>query len=331
RVGTIFALSPIAQGTVMWIGAATLVFAGILALLQNDLKRVLAYSTMSQLGYMFLALGAGAYSAAIFHLATHACFKALLFLGAGVIGYLMHHEYNLERVGNLRFKYPVLFFVFLIGLASLTALPFITAGFYSKELILSNVFLSNQGGKLPWAIGALGALLTGLYSARLFCLLFLSPSPGSGEGPGERSINWRMKLPLFILAVLSLCAGFLPIPAFVDRTVLTPILSSEGHPWKLELIVSILSILGILIGTRGKLLKRDLGIDAIYANFFAKPYEALTFFLRADPIRAVYRLFSLCAVFFGNLFSRWQTGNPAHYLSAFILAVVLILGFVVFL
>lgn len=329
RVGTIFALSPIAQGTVMWIGAATLVFAGILALLQNDLKRVLAYSTMSQLGYMFLALGAGAYSAAIFHLATHACFKALLFLGAGVIGYLMHHEYNLERVGNLRFKYPVLFFVFLIGLASLTALPFITAGFYSKELILSNVFLSNQGGKLPWAIGAFGALLTGLYSARLFFLLFFGKIEQSISSHGV--INWRMKLPLFILAVLSLCAGFLPIPTFVDRTVLTPILSSEGHPWKLELIVSILSILGILIGTRGKLLKRDLGIDAIYANLFAKPYEALTFFLRADPIRAVYRLFSLCAVFFGNLFSRWQTGNPAHYLSAFILAVVLILGFVVFL
>lgn len=329
RVGKIFALSPIAQTSVMWVGAVTLVIAGILALLQNDLKRVLAYSTMSQLGYMFLALGAGAYSAAIFHLATHACFKALLFLGAGVIGYLMHHEYSLTKIGNLRYQYPVIFWAFLVGLGSLTALPFITAGFYSKELILSEVFFSSAGGVLPWALGALGALLTGAYSGRLFWLLFKT-SPLTPLHPVERGTDWRMKLPLSILGILTLTAGFFPIASFVNRSVLTPILSTEGHAWKLELIVTVLGILGILIGTRGKLLKQAFEFDAAYSNFFAKPYAAVSLFMRADPIRAVYRLFVLVAGFFQYVLAKLQTGNLAHYVSALIVAVLIVLGFVVF-
>jgi NADH-quinone oxidoreductase subunit L len=329
RVGKIFALSPIAQMSVMWVGAITLVVAGILALLQNDLKRVLAYSTMSQLGYMFLALGAGAYSAAIFHLATHACFKALLFLGAGVIGYLMHHEYSLTKIGNLRYQYPLIFWVFLIGLGSLTALPFITSGFYSKELILSEVFLSSTGGILPWAFGAFGAFLTGAYSGRLFWLLFKT-SPLTPLHPVEKGTDWRMKLPLSILSILALTTGFLPLAGFANRSVLTPILSTESHTWQLEFLVTILGILGIFIGTRGKLLKEAVEFDRAYSNFFAKPYAAVSLFVRADPIRAVYRLFAWLAGFFQYLLAKLQTGNLSHYVSALIVAVLLILGFVVF-
>jgi NADH-quinone oxidoreductase subunit L len=309
------------------------VIAGIGALLQNDLKRVLAYSTMSQLGYMFLALGTGAYSAAIFHLATHACFKALLFLGAGVIGYLLHHEYSLTKVGNLRYQYPLIFSVFLIGLSSLSALPFVTAGFYSKELILSEVFLSSAGGMLPWAIGAFGALLTGAYSARLFVLLFYRPSPLGGEGAthsvaGEVSVS--MKLPLSILAILSLTAGFLPIASFASRSVLSPVLSTEGQPWKLEIAVTALALIGILLGTQGRLLKTTLEFDAFYESLFTKPYIAISSFIRADPIRPVYKLFVLLVGFFQHLVAMLQNGRLTHYVSAFIIAVLLVLGFVVF-
>ncbi len=333
RVGTIFALSPIASAAVMWVGAATLVMAGIAALLQNDLKRILAYSTMSQLGYMFLALGAGAYSAAIFHLATHACFKALLFLGAGVIGYLFHHEYSLTKISNLRYQFPLIFWVFLIGLGSLTALPLITAGFYSKELILSEVFLSKQGGLLPWAIGAFGALLTGAYSGRLFWLLF-APSGlsavASAKAEEGRSIGRCMGLPLSILAILSLTTGFLPIASFANRTVLAPVLTSENHIWKLEIIATVLGILGILIGTRVKIWKTMPQFDALYEGIFTKPYSTISLFMRADPIRAVYRLFVLLAGFFQYLLARLQTGHLSHYVTALVIAVILILGYRMF-
>lgn len=330
RVGTLFALSPLAGAAVMWIGAATLIISGIAAFFQNDIKRILAYSTMSQLGYMFLALGAGAYSAAIFHLATHACFKALLFLGAGVIGYLMHHEYSLSKIGNLRYQIPILFWVFLIGLASLTALPFVTAGFYSKELILSEVFLSGQGGLWPWAVGAFGALLTGLYSARLFMLLFWKNRTVPAVDLEKTGLGFNLRFPLIILALLSLCAGLLPIPDFVNRVVLTPILTSEGHLLKLELIVGVMGVFGILCGTRGRVWGSLFAFDAFYEKIFTKPYAAISFFMRADPIRAVYHLFVLCAGFFQHLVSLLQTGHLSHYLSALIIAVLLLLGFVVF-
>lgn len=319
RVGKIFALSPTAQTSVMWVGAATLILAGIGALLQNDLKRVLAYSTMSQLGYMFLAAGAGAYSAAMFHLATHACFKALLFLGAGVIGYLFHHEYNLTKIGSLRYQFPILFWVFLIGLGSLTALPFITAGFYSKELILSEVFLSPIGGIFPWAVGALGSLFTGLYSGRLFWLLFYDRGPVCQS---SKSVSRYMRFPLYILAILSLTAGFFPISSFVNFT--------EGHTGKLEFVVTALGIIGILVGTRGRLLKQPLGFDRMYEQFFTRPYTAISWFVRADPIRAVYKLFVLLAGFLQYVLAVLQTGRLTHYVSALIIGVLLILGFVVF-
>lgn len=330
RVGTLFALSPIAQMVTLSIGAATLLLAGFGALIQNDLKRVLAYSTMSQLGYMFLALGAGAYSAAIFHLATHACFKALLFLGAGVIGYTMHHEYSLTRVGNLRYQSPVLFWVFLVGLASLTAIPFVTSGFYSKEFILSQVYSSSNGGLIPWAIGAFGALLTGLYSARLFNLLFRNEPKDPVDPSGhEKRPDWRMRVPLYTLAGLSVVAGFFPIARFVSGSVLEPALKLEHHPWWLELSVSGLGILGILLGSRGKLVTGDWDFNGTYEGIFTKPYQLVSWFMRADPIRAVYRLIVMITGFFQFMLAALQTGQLTHYVYALILAILLFLGFVV--
>jgi NADH-quinone oxidoreductase subunit L len=135
RMNVIFELSPFVQSVVAIIGAATLIIAGFSALTQSDIKRVLAYSTISQIGYMFLALGVGAFTAAIFHFMVHAFFKALLFLAAGAVIEALHHEHSMFKMGGLKTKMPVIYWTFLIGAASLAALPFITAGFYSKDQI----------------------------------------------------------------------------------------------------------------------------------------------------------------------------------------------------
>ncbi|MEO8324861.1 MAG: NADH-quinone oxidoreductase subunit L, partial [Nitrospirota bacterium] len=145
RTHVLFTLAPAAQLTVAAVGAATLLLAGCSALTQHDIKRLLAYSTVSQIGYMFLALGVGAWSAAIFHFVTHAFFKALLFLGAGVIIQALHEEHSIFRMGGLRKELPVAFWTFLIGGCSLAGLPFITAGFYSKDLIIWGAWSAGQG------------------------------------------------------------------------------------------------------------------------------------------------------------------------------------------
>jgi NADH-quinone oxidoreductase subunit L len=150
RMHVIFQLSPIAQMTVAIIGAATLLIAGFSALTQYDIKRVLAYSTISQIGYMFLALGLGAWTAAIFHFMIHAFFKALLFLAAGAVIEALHHEHHMFRMGGLKNKLPLIFWTFLIGSASLAALPLISAGFYSKDQILWYAWSSQNGNPLLW-------------------------------------------------------------------------------------------------------------------------------------------------------------------------------------
>ena len=154
RTHVLFELAPPVQFAVAVIGAATLLMAGFSALTQHDIKRVLAYSTISQIGYMFLALGVGAWSAAIFHFMTHAFFKALLFLAAGVIIEALHHEHDIFRMGGLRKELPVAFWTFLIAGCSLAGLPLITAGFYSKDLILWSAGSSAAGSTGLWAAGS---------------------------------------------------------------------------------------------------------------------------------------------------------------------------------
>ena len=158
RTHVLFELAPPVQNAVAVIGAATLLIAGFSAIVQNDIKRVLAYSTISQIGYMFLALGVGAWSAAMFHFMTHAFFKALLFLGAGVVILAQHGEHNIFKMGGLRKKLPSTFWTFLIGSASLSALPLVTAGFYSKDLILWQAWSSSSGSVALWAAGLAGRL-----------------------------------------------------------------------------------------------------------------------------------------------------------------------------
>ena len=178
RTHVLFTLAPPVLTAVAVIGAITLLIAGVSALTQRDIKRVLAYSTMSQVGYMFLALGVGAWSAAIFHFVTHACFKALLFLAAGVVIQGLDEEHDMFKMGGLRRVIPGTFWAFLVGAASLSALPIVTAGFYSKDLILMEAWSSQNGSGWLWLAGLIGALLTSLYAFRMVFLTFFGKARG---------------------------------------------------------------------------------------------------------------------------------------------------------
>ncbi|SFN35418.1 NADH-quinone oxidoreductase subunit L [Nitrosospira briensis] len=219
RLHVLFSLAPSVQLAVAVIGALTLLLAGFSALAQKDIKRVLAYSTISQLGYMFLALGVGAWSAAIFHLMTHAFFKALLFLSAGVVITSLHEEHDIFRMGGLRKKLPVAFWTFLIGSASLAALPIITAGFYSKDLILWQVWSSAGGSPWLWAAGWGGAILTGLYIFRVVFLVFFGEAR-TATPPETRRPGLRITIPLIVLAALSLVGGWIETPSFLGNLTL---------------------------------------------------------------------------------------------------------------
>ena len=209
RTHVLFTLAPPVQLAVAIIGAATLLLAGCSALTQHDIKRVLAYSTISQIGYMFLALGVGAWSAAIFHFMTHAFFKALLFLGAGVVIAEIDDEHDMFKMGGLRRELPVTFWTFLVGSASLAALPVVTAGFYSKDLILFEAWSSVLGGAWLWLAGLAGALLTSVYTFRMVFLTFFGDLQ---RRPTGRS-GWRLNVPLVVLALLAVVGGFVELPS----------------------------------------------------------------------------------------------------------------------
>jgi NADH-quinone oxidoreductase subunit L len=209
RTHVLFALAPPVQLAVAVVGAATLLLAGCSALVQSDIKRVLAYSTISQIGYMFLALGVGAWSAAIFHLMTHAFFKALLFLVSGIVIQALHHEHNILKMGGLRRDLPYAFWGFVIGGSALAGLPLITAGFYSKDLILWQAWSSAQGSTALWVAGMVGVLLTSLYIYRLIFLVFY----GEKKMEVSHRPSWQIKVPVVLLSVLSIIGGFVNIPA----------------------------------------------------------------------------------------------------------------------
>ncbi len=208
RMNVLFTISPVIHTTVAAIGAGTLVLAGFSALTQRDIKRVLAYSTISQIGYMFLAVGVGAWSAAMFHFMTHAFFKALLFMGAGVVILGQHHEQDMFKMGGLRKEAPLLFWTFLAGSLSLVALPLVTAGFYSKDAILAGAWASDAGGRWLWAAGFVGAFLTSLYTFRMVFYTFF----GEVRIPFHLKPGIRLMLPLVVLAFLSIVGGYLDLP-----------------------------------------------------------------------------------------------------------------------
>ncbi len=213
RLNFLFSLCPATLMLVSGIGAATAIFAATIAIVQRDIKKVLAYSTVSQLGYMFMAVGVGAYTAGIFHLVTHAFFKALLFLGSGSVIHGMHEEQDILKMGGLKKYMPRTYVTFVIGTITIAGIPPL-AGFFSKDEILWQAFSSRMGlaGPALWAVGALTALLTAFYMTRLTCLAFLGkPRFDSHHVRPHESPN-TMVVPLMILAALSMAGGFLGVP-----------------------------------------------------------------------------------------------------------------------
>jgi NADH-quinone oxidoreductase subunit L len=210
RCSVLYALAPASMQVVAIIGAVTAVMAATIGLVQNDIKKVLAYSTVSQLGYMFLAMGVAAFTAGIFHLLTHAFFKALLFLGSGAVIHAMHDEQNIQKMGGLKQFLPTTYKTFLIAAIAISGIPPFS-GFFSKDEILWKAFSSEYGSVALWVLGVLGAGLTAFYMFRLVSLTF------EGEGRYGHNVHPHeapktMAIPLVILAFLSVVGGFVGIP-----------------------------------------------------------------------------------------------------------------------
>ncbi len=208
RLHVLYELAPVVQFAVAFIGATTLLVASFSAINQSDLKRILAYSTISQIGYMFLALGVGAWIAAIFHFMTHAFFKALLFLSAGVVIQRLDGEHDISKMGGLRRRLPLAFWSFLAGSASLAALPLVTAGFYSKDMILAAAWSNGPSAHGFWAVGLVGAFLTSFYIFRAVFKVFFGEIITEPHG----RVGSRIAVPLVILTALALVGGLVEIP-----------------------------------------------------------------------------------------------------------------------
>ncbi|HSB60145.1 MAG TPA: NADH-quinone oxidoreductase subunit L, partial [Vicinamibacteria bacterium] len=214
RLAPLYDRSETAMGVVAVVGAATALMAATVALVQTDIKRVLAYSTVSQLGYMFLACGVGAFGVGVFHLATHAFFKALLFLGSGSVIHAMSGEQDMRKMGGLRGKIRVTYWTFLIGTLAIAGIPFL-AGFYSKDEILLGAW--NAGKPVLFGVALFTALLTAFYMSRLLFMTFFGKFRGSHEAEHHlHESPWTMLLPLLILAVGSFGAGYIHVNQVVE-------------------------------------------------------------------------------------------------------------------
>ena len=305
RMQGLYLQSPEAQHVVAVVGLVTLLMSSVTALAQSDIKRVLAYSTMSQIGYMFMALGVGAWSAAIFHLMTHAFFKALLFLAAGSVILAMNHEQDIHRMGGLRRKLPVPFWCMAIGSLGLVAFPF-TSGFYSKDAILLTAWA--EAGWLYWGGGLLAATLTALYTTRLMVLTFwgeAKTAPSDETHGGFARAN--MWLPLLALAALAIGGGWFGIG--VLDNLLGGLAEVESHtsPVALATVLAPLAMipLGWLIFTgriditpvaesiRGRRLQRFLGggwgFDWLYDRLLTRPFVWLVTVNKRDAVDWIYR------------------------------------------
>ncbi len=355
RTHAIFELAPPVLTAVAVIGAATLLIAGASALVQRDLKRILAYSTMSQIGYMFCALGVGAWSAAFFHFMTHAFFKALLFLSAGVVIKAMDNEHDIFKMGGLRSHLPSAWRGFLVGAASLAALPYVTAGFYSKDLILSTLLASKQGGIWLWAAGLLGAFLTSIYAFRPVFVVFF------GEGPGRKTgrAGPLMAAPLFVLSIFAIGAGWLlpngfagPFLSGLFGALPTGAAEEKGVGLLATLAPQVVVVAGIVLAgmlylalprTRkaltgspagaaaNRFLFSGWGFDRLYGVLFVAPFIWAARINRSDIIDLPFRVVGLIAEFASRGLSLTQSGKVRWYAAAVALGGAVFLGLAVFL
>lgn len=275
RLSPLYNLSPIAMTVVALVGAATMVIGATIALTQTDIKRVVAYSTVSQLGYMMMACGLGAYASGIYHLLTHGAFKALLFLGCGSVIIALHHEQDMRRMGGLKEKLPVTYWTFVIGSLALAGFPF-TAGFFSKDDLLVAAWSSGSLGQMLTILGLLTALLTAFYSFRLVFVTFWGPSRVDPHHAARVHEPPRtITIPLLILAVCSVLTGYLGIPAFLEPVFSTG-QESAAHRGGAGLVVTVaatmMGLSGIAAAYYAYVLNPDL--PDRFAQRWASLYQA---------------------------------------------------------
>ncbi len=342
RTHVLYELAPDIQFLVGAVGAITLLMAGFTALTQSDIKKVLAFSTVSQIGYMFLALGVGAWSSAIFHLMTHAFFKALLFLTAGSIILAMHHEQDIFKMGGLRKDLPWSHALFLIGTLGLVAFPGFS-GFWSKEEILASAMEHHEGGFILFLAGMAGAVMTYLYSFRLYFLVFY----GKKTHDGHEVMGLHLQGPLVVLAILSVLGGFIHIPV---EAVFPH--AEEHHPSVLAqasmILVPMLGfVLAWWIWIKGGLDTQKLagsgfgaklhrffftqwGMDWLYDRLFVFPYVGLAKLNKNDFIDSIYNGTAALTRYCHSLVIQTQTGQLRWYALSMACGVLLIVSIGVF-
>ncbi|HTB96701.1 MAG TPA: NADH-quinone oxidoreductase subunit L [Terracidiphilus sp.] len=357
RTHVLFDRSPFALAVVAIVGAATALFAATIGLVQTDIKRVLAYSTVSQLGYMFLGCGVAAYSAAIFHLMTHAFFKALLFLAAGSVIHGLGDEQDLRKMGGLRKKMPVTFWTMTAAVFAIAGF-FPLAGFFSKDAILYEAFQHGSLGKALWFVGVVTALLTSFYMFRLWYLAFFGESRDPHAHPHESP--WSMLGPLSILAVLSIAGGWIGMERFgaflapAVGTIVDPSVAPGGK--QLDYILSALAVavaalgwyiahrfyhqrpdeparLAVAVPGAYNLLVHKYYVDEIYSFLIVKPLLAFSRFVLEWVVDFAILggaawVLGGTAQLGGAILQRWQSGNLRSYAAWLALGAAVLLLFV---
>ena len=339
-----FLLSPDALSIIAWIGGATALMAAVIALQQDDIKRILAYSTLSQLGYMVMAVGLHAPGAAMFHLTTHAFFKAMLFLGAGSVIHALHHEQNIWKMGGLREKMPATYRTFLIGTLALCGVPPLS-GFFSKDGILAAAADSHHGNPVLFGIGILAAVLTTLYMGRLVLVAFHGAHRSEQASHAKESPS-VMTVPLWILLVPTLVAGFFPVEHMINQTL--GLHHAGGHA--AAPLAMAFSVLALMIGGSvawshyagagtdpltqrfsglSTLLRNRLWMDEIFSGMIAITHEAvskLAGWVDQKIIRgAIMGLFQHGVDILGRGLRLVQSGSLQTYAFVFVVGVALVI------
>jgi NADH-quinone oxidoreductase subunit L len=356
RCNLMYSMAPITMNFVVVIGMATALLAASIALKQNDIKKVLAYSTVSQLGFMFLALGSGAYVAAVFHVMTHAFFKALLFLGSGSVIHAMNGEQDMRKMGGLGKHMKITGITFLIGCLAISGFPLLS-GFFSKDEILVAAWTKSPA---LWATGIFTALLTAIYMFRLYATTFRGNFRGTKEQ--EQHLHESpaaITIPLIALAILSIIGGFVGVPQFMIHNVhvlndfLHPVFAesysrlaahdiSHNTEWLLMIAATVMALIGMVYGWMkftkkpnlknatgfGKILEHKWYVDELYNTIFVKPYKVFgTFLYNIVDIKIVDGIVNgtgRLVKYGGRQFRRIQSGQIASYILMMVLGMLFI-------
>lgn len=366
RSNILFTLAPVTLHVIAITGLATAVVAALIALSQTDIKKVLAYSTVSQLGYMFLGLGVGAYTGAFFHVLTHAFFKALLFLGAGSVIHGMSGEQDMRSMGGLKGKLPITFITMLIGTIAISGIPPF-AGFFSKDEILAHTFMQSTS---MYVIGVITAMFTSFYMFRMLYLTFYGKFRGTHDQ--EHHLHESpptMTIPLIILAILSIVGGFIGVPAslggnhilehflspvFEASNKLLPVKELTDSTEKTLMIISVAGAVIALIFAYIKYVKKSdvpvadneerpalVGIsyhkfylDELYDTIIRKPLDALSvFFYKVTDrlgIDGFVNGLGKGSIEASKGLRLLQTGNVGYYIFMMVIGIITILGYIVF-